>query len=106
MSSLVFFGKHFMLSFKHLRNLTPIIRSNTCTNPVAPRLRLEILKRKISSGRDGDYELFDVGLEFDIDSMRIESILATIFKAGPSLMLIADIKWSSFNSISACPSIS
>lgn len=38
------------------------------------------------------YELLDVGLELDIDSMRIESILATIFNAGPNLILMADIK--------------
>lgn len=41
---------------------------------------------------DKHYELLDVGLEFDNDSTRIESILATIFNAGPNLILIADIR--------------
>lgn len=35
--------------FAFLRNLNLIIRSNTCTNPVAHRLQPEILKVKISS---------------------------------------------------------
>ena len=43
---------------------------------------------------------------FQLCSSLREVIFAHIFKAGPSFIFMADIKWSSFSNISAWPSIS
>merc|ERR1719445_615853 len=44
--------------------------------------------------------------QFCLSSSRMASMAEQILRAGPSLMLMADIRWSAFKSIRAWPSIS